>query len=37
MYIGVLYSSINSAEVDDEITVEQAGYLRSKYLGLERE
>ncbi len=27
-----LYGSINSAEWDDEITHEQAAYLREKYL-----
>lgn len=37
VYLDMLYSSINSAEVDDEITVEQAWYLREKYLGMERE
>ena len=29
-----LYGSINSAQWDNEITVEQANYLRSKYLGI---
>lgn len=27
-----LYNSINCAEVDDEINIEQAKYLRDKYL-----
>lgn len=37
MYWDLLYSSINCAEVDDEITTAQAWYLREKYLGLRRE
>lgn len=36
-YLVLLNSAINSAEVDDEITTEQAWYLRKKYLGLEKE
>ena len=32
-----LYSSINSAEVDQLITTEQAWYLRFKYLRMNRE
>jgi len=32
-----LYASINSAEVDLEITEEQAAYLRQKYLYEEEE
>lgn len=32
-----LYGSINSAFIDGEITEEQAWFLRSKYLGLEKE
>lgn len=32
-----LYGSINSAQYDNEITKEQADYLRHKYLGLENE
>lgn len=32
-----LYGSINSALWDDEITQEQASYLREKYLGLTNE
>lgn len=31
-----LYSSINVAETGQEISSEQAWYLREKYLGLER-
>lgn len=32
-----VYGSINSAMVDDEISEDQAWYLREKYLGLTRE
>ena len=32
-----LQSSINCAEVDNEISSEQAWYLRSKYLGINKE
>lgn len=31
---GELYGSINSAYYDNEITEEQADYLRQKYLGI---
>lgn len=31
---GELYGSINSAYYDNEITKEQADYLRQKYLGI---
>lgn len=33
-YWGEVYSSINMAYVEDEITDEQAKYLRRKYLGI---
>ena len=32
-----LYGSINAAQWDKEITVEEANYLRDKYLGEETE
>ncbi|MDD6003373.1 MAG: hypothetical protein PUC50_14380 [Bacteroidales bacterium] len=32
-----LQSSINCAEVDNDISSEQAWYLRNKYLGLSKE
>ncbi len=32
-----LQSSINCAEVDNDISSEQAWYLREKYLGLKKE
>jgi len=32
-----LQSSINTAEVDNDISLEQAWYLREKYLGLKKE
>lgn len=32
-----LYDSINCAEVDDEIHIEQAQYLRDKYLYSDKE
>ena len=33
---GEVYGSINSAFYDNEISEEQADYLRKKYLGLEK-
>ena len=33
-YLDDLYGSINSAYWDGEISEEQAGYIRDKYLGL---
>lgn len=33
-YWGELYGSINIADTEDEITTEQAQYLRAKYLGI---
>ena len=37
MYWGEIYGSINSAEVDREISSEVAWELRRKYLGMEKE
>lgn len=36
MYWDLLNSSVNCAEIDDEISIGQARYLRQRYLGLER-
>ena len=33
IYYGTLQSDINAAEVNDQITSNQAWYLRKKYLG----
>ena len=37
MYWGEIYGSINSAQVDREISREVAWEIRRKYLGMEKE
>lgn len=37
MYLGEIYGSINSAEIDREISSELAWILREEYLGMVKE